>query len=422
MRRAARLARRRSSSRRRSLPASCAQRAAGGRSRGSDDLKAEQRRLQETQRQLSEERAKAAEAQEARDVAAGGARDDRQGAGREEAARSRGSTRASSGRRRELKALRGDIGRLAGRRSEQEEQLVRRLRALYKVQAQGGAASRAPRRRRSGARARRRSARSRTWPPLDARLIEEYRVDVRPARRTASAGRRRGRPSSRPCARTPSASRSRSTARPRKRRALLARVRDERAYHERMVGELTRGGQAPRDLRPRAPGEAAAARQGAAARSPGDRAARRRGSARCGAGCRGRPTARSSRPSAPRCIRASARGRSGTASTSRRPRAPRWGRCIAGHVDLHGLVQGVRQPDHPRPRQRLLHALRPRRGHPGQGRGRRPPGPADRHGGGHRLADGTAALFRGTLSGQASGPGAMAAPAAGLGRRTRGIR
>src|SRR6185503_3938062 len=36
----------------------------------------------------------------------------------------------------DLKVVRGDIGKLAGRRSEQEEQLMRRLRVLHKVQGQ----------------------------------------------------------------------------------------------------------------------------------------------------------------------------------------------------------------------------------------------------------------------------------------------
>src|SRR5919204_1092015 len=72
------------------------------------------------------------------------------------------------------------------------------------------------------------------------------------------------------------------------------------------------------------------------------------------------------------------------------------------------MVQGVRQPDHPGSRQRVLHALCPRRRHPGQGRRRREAGAAHRDSGGHGLARGAAPLFRGAVSRQAAEPRTMA--------------
>lgn len=204
--------------------------------RPSDDLKTEQRRLQETQRQLNEERAKAAEAKkrETSLLAELDTIDKSLAEKKSEVGKLDARIDRAEG---DLKALRGDLGKLAGRRSEQEEQLMRRLRALYKVQAQGGAipvllGDDDPMRR---------SAATRSLANLaavDARLIDEFRttsdrledrkrrVEVRQAELATlrvEAGREQ-------------AEVDREAA---KRRALLARVREDRAYHERMVGELS---------------------------------------------------------------------------------------------------------------------------------------------------------------------------------------
>src|SRR5688572_30387624 len=77
------------------------------------------------------------------------------------------------------------------------------------------------------------------------------------------------------------------------------------------------------------------------------------------------------------------------------------------------MVQGLRQLDHPGPRERVLHAVRPRCGYPGKGRRRREAGTANWHSGGHGLDRGNAPLFRGALPGQATEPRTMA-PSTGL--------
>ena len=102
--------------------------------RGGDDLKAEQRRLQETQRQLNEERAKAAAAAKRETSLLAELETIDKSLLEKKGEVTRLDARVNKAEA-ELGALRGDIGRLAGRRSEQEEQLFRRLRALYKVQA-----------------------------------------------------------------------------------------------------------------------------------------------------------------------------------------------------------------------------------------------------------------------------------------------
>jgi murein hydrolase activator len=201
-----------------------------------EDLKAEQRRLQETQRQLNEERAKAAEAKkrETSILAELDAVDKALDAKKTEVARLDQRIDRAEG---ELKAVRGDIGRLAGRRSDQEEQLMRRLRALYKVQAEGGAipvllGGDDPVRRASAIRA------LTSLAGADARLIDEYRVttDRLQDRKRREETRQAELATLRVDARREQLEVDREAA---KRRVLLARVRDERQYHERMVGELS---------------------------------------------------------------------------------------------------------------------------------------------------------------------------------------
>jgi murein hydrolase activator len=203
---------------------------------GTDDLKAEQRRLQETQRQLNDERAKAAEAKkrETSLLAELEGIDKTLDVKKAEVARlDQRIDRAEN----DLKGLRGDIGRLAGRRSDQEDQLMRRLRALYKVQAEGGAIPVLL----GGDDPVRRAAAIRVLTSLagaDARLIDEYRVttDRLHDRKRREETRQAELATLRVDARREQLEVDREAA---KRRMLLARVRDERQYHERMVGELS---------------------------------------------------------------------------------------------------------------------------------------------------------------------------------------
>jgi septal ring factor EnvC (AmiA/AmiB activator) len=202
----------------------------------SDDLKAEQRRLQETQRQLTEERAKAAEAKKRETSLLAELETIDKTLSQRKADVARLDTRIERAEG-ELKGLRSDIGRLAGRRSEQEEQLIRRLRALHKMQAQGGAlpvllGDEDPVRRTVAARSLANLA------AVDARLIDEFRT---------TSGRLEDRKRREETRQTELADLRADARREQvevdrealKRRALLARVREDRAYHERMVGELS---------------------------------------------------------------------------------------------------------------------------------------------------------------------------------------
>ena len=202
----------------------------------SEDLKTEQKRLQDTQRQLSEERAKAAAAarRETSILAELEAIDKALAGKKNEVTRLDARIAKAEG---EVRALRGDIGRLTGSRTQQEEQLVRHLRLLYRMHAQGGAVpvllgDDDPIRRAT-------AMRSLTSLAVgDARLIEEYRVtsDRLEERKRREEARQAELATLRQDARREQAEVDRDASR---RRVLLARVRDERAYHERMVGELS---------------------------------------------------------------------------------------------------------------------------------------------------------------------------------------
>jgi septal ring factor EnvC (AmiA/AmiB activator) len=201
-----------------------------------DPIQAEQRRLRETQKQLKEEREKAADARrressiltELEDV------DRRLAQKRREAVRLEERIRHVQA---DIEGLRKDIARLEGRRAGQEAALALRLRTIYKVHAQGGALPIML----SGDDARVRATTIRhltSVAALDVRMIQEYRgVSERlgdrkareEARQTELGGLRAD-------ARREQAEIDRDAAR---RRGLLARVREERAYHERMVGELS---------------------------------------------------------------------------------------------------------------------------------------------------------------------------------------
>jgi septal ring factor EnvC (AmiA/AmiB activator) len=204
--------------------------------RGGDDLKAEQKRLLDTQRQLTEERAKAAAAakRETSILAELDTIDKTLAEKKAEVIRLDARIDRAEA---DLKALRGDIGRLAGRRSDQEEQLMRHLRALYKVHAGGGAlpvllGDDDPMRRAAAVRS------LASLAALDARLIGEYRVTSGRLedRKHREETRQAELATLRVDARKEQLDVDREAA---KRRTLLARVRDERAYHERMVGELS---------------------------------------------------------------------------------------------------------------------------------------------------------------------------------------
>jgi murein hydrolase activator len=137
----------------------------------------------------------------------------------------------------DVHGLQGEIGRLEVQRTGQEEALGRRLRLLYKLQAQGGVLPLVL----SGDDPVDQAIRLRhltTLATVDARAIREYRSTSEGLadRKVRIEARRVELASLRSQAEEERAAADREAA---KRRALLAKVRDERATHERMVGELS---------------------------------------------------------------------------------------------------------------------------------------------------------------------------------------
>ena len=204
--------------------------------RGPDDLAAERKRLQETQRQLSEQKAKAAAAAKRETSLLADLEDIDKALAEKKAQVARLDARVTRVEA-DVKGLRGDIGRLAGRRSDQEEQLMRRLRTLYKVQASGGAlpvlvGDDDPARRAAAMRS------LASLAGVDAKLIQEYRTtsDRLEDRKRREEAQQAELATLRMEARREQTEVDREAA---KRRVLLARVRDEKQYHERMVGELS---------------------------------------------------------------------------------------------------------------------------------------------------------------------------------------
>lgn len=204
--------------------------------RKEDPLQAEQRRLQETQRQLKHERERAAEARrrESSILAELEGVERSLATARKQVARLDATTRRVQA---EIVALRGDIDQLQGRRTGQEQALARRLRVMYRIHAQGGAlplvlSGEGPVERMAVLRALGNLA------ALDARVIQEYRVtsDRLADRKEREEARRAELASLRVQAKAEQAEVDREAA---KRRVLLAKVRGTRAYHERMVGELS---------------------------------------------------------------------------------------------------------------------------------------------------------------------------------------
>ncbi len=201
-----------------------------------DPLQAEQRKLHETEKRLHEERDRAAEARRRESSLLAELEQIERAIAEKQAevARLDGRiTRLQS----EIEALHGEIGRLEHSRTGQEAALARRLRVMYKIHAQGAAlplilsgedpTARASVIRQLGSLA-----------ALDARLIQEYRVttDGLADRKGREEARRNELAVLRADTKREQAEVDREAGR---RRVLLAKVRDERAYHERMVGELT---------------------------------------------------------------------------------------------------------------------------------------------------------------------------------------
>jgi murein hydrolase activator len=218
------------------LVASLALAQQGAPKKGEDPISAEQRKLQQTERQLREERRKAEEARarESSVLAELEVIDKRLAEKQREIARIDARMKRAAS---DVHSLRGEVHQLESQRSGQQAALARRLRAMYKVHVQGGAlplllAGEDPTTRAAVVR------HLGSLASLDARLIQEYRgtSDRLDDRRGREEARQRDLASLRADAQREQAEVDADAA---KRRILLAKVRDERAYHERMVGELT---------------------------------------------------------------------------------------------------------------------------------------------------------------------------------------
>jgi len=210
--------------------------AAGQQKKDGVELGDKEHALQQTQKRLKEERAKAAEARkrEAGLLAELEAIDRRLGEKRKQVALLDGRIQRAQA---EMSDLQHDIARLESQRANQEDAMAQRLRAMYRLQAQGGAlpillsgddpVAQAVRLRHLA-----------TLATVDARMIREYRVtsegladqkdklEVRRKEFSALRGEAEG-------------ERAEADREAGKRRVILARVKDERVYHDRMVGELS---------------------------------------------------------------------------------------------------------------------------------------------------------------------------------------
>jgi septal ring factor EnvC (AmiA/AmiB activator) len=202
----------------------------------SPEIVEKERTLQQTQKHLREERAKAAAAKkrEASLLAELEGIDKRLAQKRRQIQVLDGRVKRAQA---EIAGLQAEIERLEAQRAGQQQALGRRLRALYKLHSQGGVLPVVL----SGADPVGQAIRLRhltTLATVDARLIKEYRVS------SEGLGERKGRVEARRKelselraeAEQERAEADREAA---KRRTLLARVKDERAYHDRMVGELS---------------------------------------------------------------------------------------------------------------------------------------------------------------------------------------
>ena len=209
---------------------------AAAQTRRDDPLQAEQRKLQQTQKQLKEERerAAAARARETSLLAELEEIERRLAAKQRDVARLEARIRKAQN---DVQMLRGEISRLERQRAGQMNALARRLRVMYRVHAQGGALPVIL----SGEDPVTRAVAVRhlaSLAALDARLIQEYRVtsDRLADRKGKEEAQQQELAGLHEDAKREQAEVDREVA---KRRVILAKVRDERAYHERMVGELT---------------------------------------------------------------------------------------------------------------------------------------------------------------------------------------
>ena len=201
-----------------------------------DSLQTERRKLEQTQKQLREQREKAVEAKRRETSLLAELEEiDRRLADRQkDVGRLDGRIRRAQV---DIEGLGGEIRKLESSRAGQQEALARRLRTLYKIQNQGAALPLLL----TGDDTIARAALIRqlaSVTALDARVIRDYRQtsDRLVDRRGKEEFRRRELASLRAEAEVEQSEVDREAA---KRRALLARVRDERAYHERVIGELT---------------------------------------------------------------------------------------------------------------------------------------------------------------------------------------
>jgi septal ring factor EnvC (AmiA/AmiB activator) len=200
------------------------------------DLKGEQRRLEQTQKQLQDERAKAAQARRRE----GSVLAELEEVGRRLAEKQREVAQLDRSVRRtqgDVAALQRDIATLEGRRARQEALLARRLQAIYKVETEGGAvpvllSGQDPVARATAVR------HLASLATVEARIIREYREtsDELADSKRREEERQRELTAFRAAARREQTEVDREAAR---RRVLLAKVRDERAHHERAVGDLT---------------------------------------------------------------------------------------------------------------------------------------------------------------------------------------
>jgi murein hydrolase activator len=210
--------------------------AAGQQKKDSAELGDKEHALQQTQKRLKEERAKAADARkrEAGLLAELEAIDRRLSEKRKQVALLDGRIQRAQG---EMSDLQHDIARLEGQRAGQEDAMAQRLRAMYRLQAQGGALPVLL----SGDDPIAQAVRLRhlaTLATVDARMIREYRVTSEGLadRKDKLEARRKEMSALRGEAEGERAEADREAG---KRRVILARVKDERAYHDRMVGELS---------------------------------------------------------------------------------------------------------------------------------------------------------------------------------------
>ena len=209
---------------------------AAAQTRRDDPLQAEQRKLQQTQKQLKEERerAAAARARETSILADLEEIERRLSAKQRDVARLETRIRKAQS---DVVMYRGEISKLERQRAGQVNALAGRLRVMYRVHSQGGALPVIL----SGEDPVTRAVAVRhlaSLAALDARLIQEYRVtsDRLADRKGKEEAQQQELAGLHEDAKREQAEVDREVA---KRRVILAKVRDERAYHERMVGELT---------------------------------------------------------------------------------------------------------------------------------------------------------------------------------------